>query len=78
MDSMSRLLGLSLAAAFLLNHLSKGFRDVYMFPQNCLNIEDGVENQQILNTVSSLGDAEIQRNMWLISTYQTSSPGYEL
>lgn len=34
---------------------------MYMFPQNCLNIEDGVENQQILNTVSSLGDAEIQR-----------------
>lgn len=34
---------------------------MFMFPQNCMNIEDGVENQQILNTVSSPGDDVIQR-----------------
>ncbi|KAF7113133.1 hypothetical protein RHSIM_RhsimUnG0157500 [Rhododendron simsii] len=52
---------LSLVAVFLLNHLSRGYRDVYILPQNCTNIEDWVGNQQILSTVSSRGDADMQR-----------------
>lgn len=34
---------------------------MYILPQNCMNIEDWVGNQQILSTVSSRGDADMQR-----------------
>ncbi|GAU29892.1 hypothetical protein TSUD_379820 [Trifolium subterraneum] len=40
---------------FLWSHLIKEYLDVYMSPQNYTNIKDGVENQQILNIVASLG-----------------------
>lgn len=62
MGSSSRLRGLSHVAVFLLNHLSRGYQDVYMLPQNCTSIEDWVGKQQILSTVASLGDADMQRN----------------
>lgn len=48
-------------AVFLWSHLTREYLGVYMFPQNCMNIEDGVENLQILNTVASPGDLDIQR-----------------
>ena len=48
-------------AAFLLNHLSRGYQDVCMFQRNYMNTEDVVENQQVLNTVSSHGGVDIQR-----------------
>lgn len=32
-----------------------------MFPQNWMNIKDGVESLQILSTVASPGDLDIRR-----------------
>ncbi|CAL5408263.1 unnamed protein product [Camellia sinensis] len=51
---------LSLVAVFLLNHLSRGYQDVYMCPQNCTSIEDGVGNLQVPHTISSHGDVDMQ------------------
>lgn len=42
-------------AVFLWSHPTKRFLDVYISPQNYMNTKDGVENQQILNIVASLG-----------------------
>lgn len=52
---------LSPVAVFLWSHLTRGYLGVYMFPQNYMDIEDGVENLQILNTVASPGDLDTQR-----------------
>lgn len=41
--------------------LFSGQRDVYMLQQNWTSTKVGVENQQILATVASHGDAGIQR-----------------
>lgn len=46
---------------FLLNLLFRGSLDVYIRQQNCMNTGGGVENLQMLNTVSSHGDVDIQR-----------------
>lgn len=75
MDSTSRSLGSLLVAAFLWSHPTKGYQGVYMCPRNSMNIKDFVENLQILNIVASRGDLDIQRNMWLTFTYQTSNLG---
>ncbi|MBA0694705.1 hypothetical protein Goari_004979 [Gossypium aridum] len=61
---------LSPVAAFRWSHPTRGCPDVYMFPQNCTSIEDGVGNLQILSIVTSPGDVGILRNMLLIFTYQ--------
>lgn len=42
-------------AVFLWSRPTKESLDVYISPQNYMNIKGGVENQQILNTVASLG-----------------------
>lgn len=36
---------------------------MYTFPQNCMNIEEGMGNLQILNTDVSRGDPDIQRSV---------------
>jgi hypothetical protein len=48
-------------AVFLWKHLIKEYLDVSMSPQNYTNIKDGVENQQILNIVASLGVLDTPR-----------------
>ena len=40
-------------------------QDVYMFPLSFTNIEGMVEKRQMLNTVSSLGDAGTQRLVFI-------------
>lgn len=48
-------------AAFHWSHLTRGSLDVYMFPQSCTSIKDGVGNLQILSNVASPGDVNILR-----------------
>ncbi|THG23353.1 hypothetical protein TEA_006445 [Camellia sinensis var. sinensis] len=57
---------LSLVAVFLLNHLSRGYQDVYMCPQNCKSTEDGVGNLQVPHTISSHGDVDMQRLNYIV------------
>lgn len=48
--------------------LFSGQRDVYMLQQNWTSTKVGVENQQILATVASHGEAGIQRLVLQILT----------
>lgn len=48
-------------AVFLWNRPTEEYLDVYMSPQNYMNIKDWVEHQQILNTVASLGVLDTPR-----------------
>ncbi|KAL0321094.1 UNVERIFIED_CONTAM: putative membrane protein [Sesamum radiatum] len=51
----------SLVAAYLLKLHFRRYQDASMFHPSYMNTEVVVESQQMLNTISSLGDADIQR-----------------
>lgn len=53
---------------FLLNLLFRGFQDVFIHRQYCMNTGDGVENLQMLNTVFSHGDVDIRRSVHYFSS----------
>lgn len=52
---------------YLLRLHINGCQDVCMFPQSYMNTEVLVEKRQMLNIVSSLGDAGIQRSVYIES-----------
>lgn len=52
---------LSPVAVFLWSLLTRGYLDVCMFLQNCMNIKDAVESLQILSIAASPGDLDIRR-----------------
>lgn len=54
-------------AVFLWSHLTKEYLDVYMSPQNYMNIKVGVESQHILSIVASLGVLDTLRLVCLVT-----------
>lgn len=48
-------------AVFLWNRRTKEYLGVYMFRLSCMNIKDGVESLQILDTDAFHGDLDTQR-----------------
>ena len=53
----------SRVAVFLSSRPTREYRGAFMCLQNCMNIKDGVESLQILNTAAFLGDLDILRSV---------------